>query len=68
MVKIKDVQKLPQDIENDPVIKDQMADVGCLLVCNFGSPLWPVLLLAHTINNLNLGDEEGHENEGYESD
>ena len=33
MAKIKDVLKLCQDIENDPIIKDQMASLGCLLVC-----------------------------------
>ena len=35
MVKIRDVHKLRQDIENNPVIKDQMASLGCLLVCTF---------------------------------
>ena len=68
MVKIRDVKKLRQDIENDPIIKVQMASLGCLLVCSFGSLLAPVLVLAHTINNLDLGDEQGHENEGCESD
>ena len=68
MVKIKDVHKLQQDIENDPIIKVQMASLGCLLVCTFGSFLAPVLVLAHSINNLDLGDEQGHENQGYESD
>ena len=68
MVKIRDVKKLSQDIENDPIIKVQMANLGCLLVCTFGSLLAPVLVLAHTINNLDLGDEQGHENEGCESD
>ena len=68
MVKIRDVKKLRQDIENDPIIKVQMASLGCLLVCTFGSLLAPVLVLAHTINNLDLGDEQGHENEGCESD
>ena len=29
-VKIRDVKKLWQEIENDPVIKDQMATLGCL--------------------------------------
>ena len=29
-VKIKDVKKLRQDIEDDPVIKDQMVTFGCL--------------------------------------
>ena len=31
-VKIRDVHKLRQDIENHLIIKDQMADLGCLLV------------------------------------
>ena len=64
MVKIRDVHKLRQDIENDPIIKDQMAGLGCLLVCTFGNLLTPVLMIVHTINNLDLGNE----NEGYESD
>ena len=29
-VKVKDVKKLRQDIENDPIIKDQMAGLGSL--------------------------------------
>ena len=35
-VKIKDVKKLRQDIENDPIIKDQMGVLRCLLCCTFG--------------------------------
>ena len=31
-LKIKDVKKLRQDIENDPIIKKQMANLGCLFV------------------------------------
>ena len=57
MVKIRDVKKLKQGIENDPIIKDQMADLGCLLVCTFGNLLAPILVAAHTANNLDLGDE-----------
>ena len=68
MVQIRDVKKLQQDIENDPIIRDQMANFGCLLVCNFGSFLAPVLVTAHTVNNLDLDDEQDLENEGYESD
>ena len=68
MVKIRDVYKLCQDIEDDPIIKDQMAGLGCFLVCTFGSLLASVLVLAHTIHNLDLGDEKGHENEGYKRD
>ena len=57
MVKIRDVKKLQQHIENDLIIKDQMANLGCLLVCMFGNFLAPVLVAAHTVNNLDLGDE-----------
>ena len=66
--KIKAVKKLQHDIENDPIIKDHMANLGCLLVCTFGNLLAPVLVAAHTLNNLDLGDEQGHEKESYESD
>ena len=45
-----------------------MASLGCLLVCTFGNLLATVLVAAHTVNNLDLGDEQGHENEGYESE
>ena len=51
MVKVRDVKKLKQGIENDPIIKDQMADLGCLLVCTFGNLLAPILVAAHTANN-----------------
>ena len=44
MVKIRDVHKLQQNIENDLIINDQMASLGCLLVCTFGSLLAPVFL------------------------
>ena len=65
-LKIKDVKKLCQDTENDPILKDQMAGLGCLLVCTFGNYLWSVLIAAHTTNNVDFGDEP--ENEGHESD
>ena len=65
-VKIRDIKKLKQDIENDPIIKDQMANLVCLLVCTLGNFLAPVLVFVHTVNNLDLGNEP--EDEGYESD
>ena len=68
MIKIRDVKKLQQDIENDPIIKDQMASLGCLLVCTFGNLLPPLLIAAHTANNLDFGDESENKNEGYESE
>ena len=66
-LKIKDVKKLRQDIENDPIIKDQMANLGCLFVCTFVDYLVPVLVAAHMVNNLDLSKEpenDGHESEG----
>ena len=66
VVKIRDVKKLQQDIENDPNIKDQMANLGCLSVCFLGDYLAPALVAAHTVNNLNFGNKP--EDEGYESD
>ena len=65
-LRIRDVKKLQQDIENDPIIKDQMANLGCLLVCSFGNFLAPILIVAHTAKNVDFGDES--ENEGYESE
>ena len=35
--------------------------------CTFGNFLVPVLVVAHTVNKSDLGDEQGYENEGYES-
>ena len=32
VLKIREVKTLQQDIEKDPIIKDQMANLGCLLV------------------------------------
>ena len=46
------LKKLQQDNENDLIIKDHMANLGCLLVCAFGKFLAPVLVAAHTVNNL----------------
>ena len=52
----------------NPIIKDQMAGLGCLFVCTFGNFLAPVLITAHTANNLGFGDEQDHEDEGHEND
>ena len=64
-VKIRDVKKLWQDIEYNPVIEDQMAALGCLLVYTFGDYLGGILVAVYTVNNLEHDDEL--ENEGYES-
>ena len=68
VLKIRDVKKLQQDIENDPIIKDQMANLRCLLVWTFGNFLASVLVAVHTVNNLDLANKQGYENEAYESD
>ena len=64
ILKIRDIKKLQLDIENDPIIKDHMASLGCLLVCTLGNLLVPVLVTVYTLNNLDLGNE----NEGYKRD
>ena len=65
-LEIKDVKKLRQGTENDPIIKDQMANLGCLFVCTFDDCLAPVLSAVHTANNVDFGGEP--EDEGYESE
>ena len=60
-IKIKDSKKLCQDIETDPIIKDQMAGLGCLFVRTFGNYLALVLIATHTANNLDFGDEPENE-------
>ena len=51
LISINDVNKLKKDIENDPIIKDSMADIGALLVGTFEKLLSPMLVVAHTVNN-----------------
>ena len=51
LISINDVNKLKKDIEDDPIIKDSMADIGTLLVGTFGKLLSPMLVVAHTVNN-----------------
>ena len=65
-VKIRDAKKLRQDTEDNPIIKDQMAGLGCLLVYTLGDYLLPFLTAAHTADKLDFVDEP--EKEGYESD
>ena len=48
------------------MIKDQMASLGCLLVRTFGNYLAPLLIAAHTANNVDFAGEP--EDEGYESE
>ena len=43
-----------------------MAKLGCQIVYTFGDYLAPILVAAHTVENLDRGNEI--ENEGYESE
>ena len=49
-LKIDSIEQLRQDIDDDPIIKDSMAEVGALLVSAFGPWLSPLLVVAHTAN------------------
>ena len=44
-----------------------MANLGCLFMCTFGNYLAPVLIAAHTANNVDLGGKP-EEDEGYENE
>ena len=45
-------------------VKDQLANLGCFLVYTFGNFLAHVLVAAHTVNDL----DHGNENENYQND
>ena len=49
-LKIDSVEQLRKDIDDDPIIKKSMAEVGALLVAAFGPWLSPLLVVAHTAN------------------
>ena len=49
-LKIDSHEQLRKDIDEDPIIKESMAEVGALLVSAFGPWLLPLLVLAHTAN------------------
>ena len=50
IVKIDGIDQLRKDIDEDPIIRDSMEEVGALLVGTFGRYLAPLLVLAHTTN------------------
>ena len=51
VLKINDIEQLCRDIDEDPIIKDSMADIGALMVTTFGKWLSPVLVACHTANH-----------------
>ena len=54
VLNIDSVENLRKDIENDPIIKDSMADIGALMVGTFGRLLAPLLVACHTANHVEM--------------
>ena len=50
-LKIDDIAQMRKEIDEDPVIKDCMVDIGAAMVCTFGRFLAPLLVIAHTANH-----------------
>ena len=63
-VKVRNAEKLQLDIQNDAIIRKQIANLGCLLVCTSVNFLGPILVSVHTVNKL----DSVYENEGSEGD
>ena len=50
VLRIDDMEQLRKDIDEDPIFKDSMADIGALMVSTFGKWLSPILIACHTAN------------------
>ena len=53
------IENLKKDIENDPIIKDSMVDIGALMVGTFGRLLAPILVACHTANHYSISKKLG---------
>ena len=51
VLKIDNIEQLRRDIDEDPIIKDSMEDIGALMVTIFGKWLSPALVACHTANH-----------------
>ena len=51
VLRIDDMEQLMKDIDEDPIIKDSMADIGALMVSTFGKWFSPILIACHTENH-----------------
>ena len=51
VLRIDDMEQLRKDIDEDPIIKDSMADIGGIMVSTFGKWLSPILIACHTKNH-----------------
>ena len=58
VLSIDSVKNLRTDIENDPIIKDSMADIGALMVGTFGRLLAPILVACHTANHYSMSKKQ----------
>ena len=58
VLNIDNIEGLRKDIENDPIIKDSMADIGALMVGTFGRLLAPLLVMAHTVNHVVMSKKQ----------
>ena len=58
VLNIDSVENLRKDIENDPIIKDSMADIGALMVGTFGRLLAPILVTCHTFNHAEMSKKQ----------
>ncbi|XP_057295684.1 uncharacterized protein LOC130624132 [Hydractinia symbiolongicarpus] len=54
VVQFDSAEALSKDTEEDPIIKDFMADLGLLVYSAFGKFLAPLLVAAHTMNHCQL--------------
>ena len=50
------------------LLKIRWFNLGCSLAYALGDYLAPVLVAAYTLNNVDRGDRQDHENEDYESE
>ena len=57
-LKSKMLKQLRQHIHNDPIIKDKMANLGCILLYTFGNFLAPIYAAVHKVNSFDLGNEK----------
>ena len=61
LLKIDDLKQLKKDINDDPIIRDSMADIGGLLLITLGKWLSPMLIACHTANHLDRTKKEEEE-------
>ena len=51
VLKIDDIEQLCRNINENPITKDSMADIGILMVSTFGKWLLPIVVACHTANH-----------------